>query len=72
MNSQNEILITVPDIEDVIAFSKWFKNEGFNAFMKSEYNQNITCLASDEFPDESIYEDESPMELSPIAQFELE
>lgn len=70
MNCGNEILITVPDIEDVIAFSKWLKNEGFDAFVKSKYNQNITCLVSDEFPDE--ISDEFHMELSPISQFEFE
>lgn len=70
MNYGNEILITVPDIEDVIAFSMWFKNEGFDLFMQSDYNQNITCLSSDEFPEN--VPDDFHTELSPIAQFELE
>lgn len=70
MNYGNEILITMPDIEDVIVFSKWLKNEGFDIFMRSEYNKNITCLVSDEFPSE--IPDDFHMELSPIAQFEFE
>lgn len=70
MNYENQILITVPDIEDVIAFSKWFNNEGFLQFMRSEYNQNITCLSSGEFPTEMPSEFHE--ELLPIAQFELE
>lgn len=70
MNYENEILITVPDVEDVIAFSKWFKEVGFDAFMKSDYNKNITCLASDEFPEE--IDEDYYVELSPVAQFELQ
>lgn len=64
----NEILITVPNEEILIAFSKWFENEGFGKFMQS--CPDVECLATAEYPLEvgtDFYN-----EIASQAQFEIE
>ncbi len=65
MNDQLSIIFQ--DESQLIDFCLWFKNEGFEVFMRSKFNgQNsneISCMETDEFPkhDDAEFYDGQPL-----------